>query len=334
MKHLIEKTLKELGINARVKDVQVTPQVTRYLVDPVVNGRRVTVRKIRAVADDIATALGRYPVRVIPCPKDKAIGIEVPNTNRQYVHLNDVMRKPVYYRQVGSGLKVALGVDENGQPVILDLADAPHTLIAGATGSGKSVCMNVIVTCLTTVYTPEQVKLILVDPKMVEFEQFADLLHLAHPIVNDARLASLLLSMSIGEMTYRYRLFQENKVKNLDEYNRVIGKSLQRVVIIIDEMADLMMTLGKEIEPKLVKIAQLGRAAGIHLVLATQRPVVGVVTGLIKANVPARIAFRVNSGIDSRVILDELGAELLLGKGDGIVKDSTGKQVRFQGCYT
>ena len=341
MAKIIEDTLASFDIPARVVQINVGPTVTQFGVQPGTyekNGQTVRVRisKIVALADDLALALAASPVRIeAPVPGEPYIGIEVPNPEPTLVSLRGVLEDPAF-KEIESPLAIPLGRDVSGEAVAADLHKLPHLLIAGATGSGKSVEMNAIICGLLFNNPPERVKMVMVDPKRVEFPGYNGIPHLLAPVVTDPEEASGALSWLLVEMDERYRKFSEAGVRNINGYNEKVPpeQRLPYIVMFVDELADLMMTSPEVIEAKLVRLAQMARATGIHLVIATQRPSVDVVTGLIKANFPARLAFAVSSQIDSRVILDEPGAEKLLGRGDGIFMAPDSPQLRrIQGCF-
>ncbi|HEX6493675.1 MAG TPA: DNA translocase FtsK, partial [Candidatus Dormibacteraeota bacterium] len=330
----IESTLLAFGIEARVRGVNSGPTVTQYELQPAVG---VPVRKIVSHQTDLSLALAA-PIRIqAPIPGKAAIGIEVPNKAAQLVTLRDVVHSPAF-NEVRSRLAVALGADVSGNPVVGDLARMPHLLIAGATGSGKSVCINAVLAGFLLQATPAQLKLILVDPKRVELSGFADLPHLLVPVVVEPDAAVASLRWAVKEMEERYKLFASHGARNIVAFNErspQLGLNpLPNIVVVIDELADLMMVAAGEIEDLICRIAQLARAVGIHLIVATQRPSADIITGLIKANIPSRVAFAVSSGVDSRVILDEMGAEKLLGRGDMLyLPIDQGKARRLQGAY-
>ncbi len=330
----IEATLEAFQVDARVVGVNAGPTVTQYELQP---GPGVAVRKVVTYQTDLALALAA-PIRIqAPIPGKSAIGIEVPNKAAQLVTLKEVVRSPSF-GSVPSGLAIALGADVSGHAVIGDLARMPHLLIAGATGSGKSVCINAVLAGLLLQGTPRDLRLILVDPKRVELSNFADLPHLLVPVVVEPDAAVAALRWAVTEMELRYKLFAGHGARNIASFNeRAPGLGLQplpKVVIVIDELADLMMVAANEIEELICRVAQLARAVGIHLIVATQRPSADIITGLIKANIPSRVAFAVSSGVDSRVILDEMGAEKLLGRGDMLyLPIDAGKATRLQGAF-
>ena len=330
----IESTLLAFGIEARVRGVNSGPTVTQYELQPAVG---VPVRKIVSHQTDLSLALAA-PIRIqAPIPGKAAIGIEVPNKAAQLVTLRDVVTSGAF-SDVRSRLGVALGADVSGHPVVGDLARMPHLLIAGATGSGKSVCINAILAGFLLQASPAQLKLILIDPKRVELSNFADVPHLLVPVVVESDAAVASLRWAVKEMEERYKLFASHGARNIVAFNErspQLGLNpLPNIVVVIDELADLMMVAAGEIEDLICRIAQLARAVGIHLIVATQRPSADIITGLIKANIPSRVAFAVSSGVDSRVILDEMGAEKLLGRGDMLyLPIDQGKARRLQGAY-
>ncbi|MGH7748058.1 MAG: DNA translocase FtsK, partial [Candidatus Dormibacteria bacterium] len=309
----IETTLASFGVQATVRGVNSGPMITQYELQPAAG---VAAKKVTGLETDLSLALAA-PLRIqAPIPGKAAIGIEVPNRAAQLVTLRDIVQSAAF-AAVPSRLAVALGADVSGQPVVGDLARMPHLLIAGATGSGKSVCLNAVLAGFLLQATPAELRLILVDPKRVELSGFAGIPHLMHAVVVDADLAVEALHGVVTEMDRRYQLLAARGVRNLDGYNALAGvERLPRVVVVIDELADLMMLAAEDVEKHICRLSALARAVGIHLVVATQRPSVDVITGLIKANIPSRIAFAVSSGGDSRVVLDEMGAEKLVGRGD------------------
>ena len=329
-------TLRSFGVETRIVDISRGPAVTRYELQPCAG---VKISKITNLADDIALNLASAGVRIeAPIPNKAAVGIEVPNKNTCSVCVREVIESPTFANSK-SKLTVALGRDIAGNVVVADIAKMPHGLIAGATGSGKSVCINSIIVSLLYKSTPDEVKLLLIDPKVVELGVYNGIPHLLVPVVTDPRKASGALGWAVTEMEKRYKLFAENNVRDLAGYNKLSEtnediEKMPQIVIIIDELADLMMTAPNEVEESICRIAQKARAAGMHLIIATQRPSVDVVTGLIKANVPSRIAFMVSSQVDSRTILDVGGAEKLLGRGDMLFNPvGATKPNRVQGCF-
>lgn len=331
----LERTLADFGVKAKVIEVSMGPTVTRYELQPEAG---VKVSKIVNLSNDLALNLATSSVRIeAPIPGKAAVGIEVPNKDSAIVNIREIIESNDFIVHK-SKLAFAIGKKLSGSVVVGDLSTMPHMLIAGATGSGKSVCINSIITSILYKASPEEVKLILIDPKMVELNHYNGIPHLLIPVVTDPKHASGALNWAIREMTERYKLFKENGVRDISRYNEVIndnnGNKMPKIVIIIDELADLMMVAAREVENAICRLAQLARAAGIHLVLATQRPSVDVITGLIKANVPSRISFAVSSMMDSRTILDMGGAEKLLGRGDMLFYPvGEYKPIRVQGTY-
>ena len=333
----LQRTLHSFGVSAKVENISVGPAITRYELKP---AEGVRVSKIANLADDIALNLAAESIRIeAPIPGKQAVGIEIPNKEKETVPLRDVIETEEFENNK-SKLTVALGKDVAGNVVLGDIAKMPHVLIAGATGSGKSVCINTIIASIVYNAKPSEVKLVMIDPKVVELSVYNGIPHLLIPVVTDPRKAAGALAWAVQEMDKRYNLFAEKGVRDLKGYNNVVendenslGK-LPQIVIIIDELADLMMVASKEVEDSICRLAQKARACGMHLVVATQRPSVDVITGLIKANVPSRIAFAVSSQIDSRTILDQVGAEKLLGKGDMLFfPASASKPIRVQGAF-
>ncbi|MCL2573815.1 MAG: DNA translocase FtsK [Defluviitaleaceae bacterium] len=331
----LEETLQSFGVSARVVEVSKGPTVTRYELSP---GAGVKVSKISGLADDLALNLAASGIRIeAPVPSKSVVGIEIPNKETQAVFLREVVDDNAFW-DAPSKLSFAMGKDIAGNIVISDIAKMPHLLIAGSTGSGKSVCINTLITSLIYKASPAEVKLLMIDPKVVELSIYNGIPHLLIPVVTDPKKASGALAWGVREMDERYEKFALAKVRDLMGYNAYLSAenepTLPQVVIIIDELADLMMTCGKEVEESICRLAQKARAAGIHLIIATQRPSVDVITGLIKANVPSRLAFAVSSGTDSRTILDMTGAEKLLGKGDMLFSPvGLSKPQRIQGCF-
>lgn len=329
-------TLRSFGVETRIVDISRGPSVTRYELQP---SAGVKISKITNLADDIALNLATAGVRIeAPIPNKAAVGIEVPNKISGIVHVREIIESAAF-SDAKSKLTVALGRDIGGNAVVTDIAKMPHGLIAGATGSGKSVCINSIIMSLLYKADPDEVKLLMIDPKVVELGIYNGIPHLLVPVVTDPRKAAGALGWAVTEMEKRYKLFAENNVRDLKGYNRLAERDesitpMPQIVIIIDELADLMMTAPGEVEDSICRIAQKARAAGMHLIIATQRPSVNVITGVIKANIPSRIAFAVSSSVDSRTILDMGGAERLMGKGDMLFYPvGTPKPVRVQGCF-
>lgn len=332
--HLLEETLQSFNISASVVNISVGPVVTRYELKPAPGIR---VSKIAALADDIALALAAARVRIeAPIPGKSAVGIEVPNKETATVLLRDIIESPEF-KNSKSTSTMAMGKDITGRIVVADLAKMPHMLIAGSTGSGKSVCINDIIISMIYKSSPQEIQLILIDPKVVELSAFSNLPHLRVPVVTEPKKAASALRWAVNEMDMRYRKFSEFGARDLARYNSVVDdpkKKMAKLIIIIDELADLMMVAPEDVEDSICRIAQLGRAAGIHLIVATQRPSADIITGLIKANIPSRCAFAVSSSIDSRIILDTTGAEKLLGRGDMLFHpNGAGKPTRCQGAY-
>jgi len=331
---ILERKLAEFSVEAEVINVNIGPIITQYEIKPAPG---VKVSKFHTLADDLALAIKAKSIRVqAPIPGRGLVGIEIPNINRDTIFMKDVMLSE-QMKSADSILTIALGKDISGNPVVADLNLMPHLLIAGATGSGKSVCVNTIINCLLFRTIPDEVRLVLIDPKRIELSGYEGIPHLIQNVVTNNEDALAALEWGVSEMERRYELFQKYKVRNLAGYNREIkrlkeleekeGEGIEEtekieddvlpyIIIIVDEFADLMMTVGREVERPITRLAQMARAIGIHLVLATQRPSIKVITGIIKANFPSRIAFQVSSKIDSRVIIDANGAEKLLGKGD------------------
>jgi len=338
----LEETLKSFGVEAKVVEVSKGPTVTRYELAP---GVGVKVSKISALADDLALNLAAVGIRIeAPIPGKAAVGIEIPNKEISPVYLREVIEDEAF-ASFPSKVAFALGKDIAGNTVVADIAKMPHLLIAGATGSGKSVCINTLITSIIYKSTPQEVKLLMIDPKVVELSVYNGIPHLLIPVVTDPKKASAALFWAVQEMVRRYNLFAEASVRDLKGYNAMLSEQkpqegeevegpLPQIVIIIDELADLMMVAPGEVEDSICRLAQMARAAGLHLIIATQRPSVDVITGLIKANVPSRLAFAVSSGVDSRTILDSVGAERLLGKGDMLFNPvGLGKPQRIQGAF-
>ncbi|MCI9116180.1 MAG: DNA translocase FtsK [Acutalibacter sp.] len=340
---ILVDTLSSFGVQVKILDICRGPSVTRYEIQPAAG---VKISKITNLADDLALNLAATGVRIeAPIPGKAAVGIEVPNKTRNTVCMRDLVQSNAFQTSKGK-LSAALGRDIAGQPVIADLAKMPHLLIAGTTGSGKSVCINSIIISILYKANPSEVRFLMIDPKAVELTEYNGLPHMLVPVVTDAHKAAGALGWAVSEMMKRYKLFSETGVRNLSGYNALAESqgfqdengqpmpALPQIVIIIDELADLMMAAPKDVEDSICRLAQLARAAGMHLVVATQRPSVDVVTGLIKANIPSRIALTVSSPVDSRTILDSVGAEKLLGRGDMLFAPvGVNKPVRVQGCF-
>lgn len=332
----LQKTLYSFGVSAKVENVSVGPAITRYELKP---AEGVRVSKIANLADDIALNLAAETIRIeAPIPGKQAVGIEIPNKENEIVHLRDIIDCSKFIEHK-SKLAFALGKDVAGEEVVTDIAKMPHVLIAGATGSGKSVCINTVIASIIYKAKPSEVKLVMVDPKVVELSVYNGIPHLLIPVVTDPKKAAGALAWAVQEMENRYSLFASKNVRDIKGYNEELDKEgstekLPQIVIIIDELADLMMVSSKEVEDSICRLAQKARAAGMHLVIATQRPSVDVITGIIKANIPSRISFAVSSQVDSRTILDMAGAEKLLGKGDMLFYPAgAAKPTRVQGAF-
>lgn len=331
---VIESTLESFGITARVTEVNCGPAVTQYAI---AIGSGTKLSKVTALANDLALALAAPTGQIrieAPIPGRSLVGIEIPNRSPEFVTLRTMLQSE-QMKKAHSKLAVALGLNVAGEPVVVDVARMPHALIAGATGSGKSVAINTFISSILFRATPNEVKFIMVDPKRVELTQYNDIPHLLTPVITDPSKVVSALKWATAEMDSRYKLFAEVGVRNIEGYNELAGfQSMHYIVIVIDELADIMLFAPAEVEECITRIAQMARAVGIHLLLATQRPSVNVITGLIKANIPTRIAFNVSSMIDSRVILDSPGAEKLLGKGDMLyIPPDQAKPTRVQGTY-
>ncbi|MBQ6992442.1 MAG: DNA translocase FtsK [Clostridia bacterium] len=332
----LQRTLYNFGVSAKVEDVSVGPTITRYELKP---AEGVRVNKIANLADDIALNLAAETIRIeAPIPGKQAVGIEIPNKQKEIVALKDIIASDAF-KNAKSKISFALGKDAAGEPVVTDIAKMPHVLIAGSTGSGKSVCINTLITSIIYKAKPSEVKLVMVDPKVVELSVYNGIPHLLIPVVTDPKKAAGALAWAVQEMVNRYNLFAQKSVRDIAGYNEALEKEgaegkLPQIVIIIDELADLMMVAKNDVEDAICRLAQMARAAGMHLVIATQRPSVDVITGIIKANIASRISFAVTSGVDSRTILDSVGAEKLLGKGD-MLFFPTGvlKPQRIQGAF-
>jgi len=364
---ILQKKLEDFGVAGEVVAVRPGPVITMYEFKPAAG---VKVRRIVLLADDLAMALRAVSVRILaPIPGESVVGIEIPNPRRETVRLREVIESEAY-RSSESKLTLALGKDIGGTPFATDLAKMPHLLVAGATGTGKSVSINAMILSILYKSSPQDVKFIMVDPKMLELTMYEEIPHLLVPVVTDPKKAAAALFWAMDEMDRRYRLMRDRGARNLDNYNRTLEKEagnkkavidltepegsegpiatggdrskegplvherLPRIVIIIDELADLMLTVGRDIEEYITRLAQKARAAGIHLILATQRPSVDVITGLIKANFPARISFQVTTRVDSRTILDSMGGEKLLGNGDLLfLPPGTARLIRVHGAF-
>ena len=332
----LQKTLYSFGVSAKVENVSVGPAITRYELKP---AEGVRVSKIANLADDIALNLAAKTIRIeAPIPGKQAVGIEVPNEESEMVHIREILETDAFTNSK-SKLAFALGKDVSGEAVVADIAKMPHVMIAGATGSGKSVCINTLISSIIYKAKPSEVKLVMVDPKIVELSVYNGIPHLLIPVVTDPKKAAGALAWAAQEMENRYTMFASKGVRDLKGYNEAVEQKgelgkLPHIVIIIDELADLMMVAKGDVEDAICRLAQKARAAGMHLVIATQRPSVDVITGLIKANIPSRIAFAVSSQVDSRTILDQVGAEKLLGKGDMLFfPTGAPKPTRIQGSF-
>lgn len=327
----LEQKLKNFGVSGKVVGISPGPVVTTYEYSPAPG---IKINKIAGLADDLALGLKAQSVRVVgSVPGKAALGIEIPNNNRQIVYIRELIGTESY-RTNSHKLTIALGLDVVGNLSMANLAKMPHLLIAGATGAGKSVGINTIIASILYNASPEEVRFLMVDPKRIELSGYEGIPHLLHPVVVDPKLASRALNWAVREMERRYRLLEEHKVKSFDSYNESAAEKLPYIVVIVDELADLMMVASKDVEASIARLAQMARAAGIHMIIATQRPSVDVLTGLIKANFPTRISFKVSSKIDSRTILDSSGAEHLLGAGDMLfLAPGTSSIKRIHGAY-
>ena len=329
--HTLQQTLESFHVNAKVISACHGPAVTRYDLEPAPG---VKVSKITNLAEDIALQLATTSVRIEPVPGKAAIGIEIPNRILESVQLRDVLENPAF-QEAKSKLTVGLGMDISGQAIFADIGKMPHLLVAGATGSGKSVCINTLISSILFKAAPDEVKFILIDPKMVELSNYNGIPHLMVPVVTDPKKASSVLNWAVQEMEKRYAVFASHSVRDIKSFNRrYVEEKMPFIVIVIDELADLMMVSPRDVEDSICRILQKARAAGIHMILATQRPSVNVITGIIKANLPSRISFAVSSQVDSRSILDRGGAETLLGKGDMLFSpQGAPKPIRVQGAF-
>ena len=325
----LEKILLDFGVNGKIKKVSHGPVVTLNEFEPAAG---IKVSKIINLSDDIARNTSSESARIATIPGSNTIGIELPNTDRENVYLSEILNNS-YFKKKESKLPIALGKNISGTPIIGDLSAMPHLLIAGTTGSGKSVCINTIILSLLYKHSPERCKFILIDPKMLELSTYEGIPHLLCPVITEAKKAASVLGWVVKEMESRYRLMTKEGVRNIDSYNSKHKLPMPYIVVVVDEMSDLMLVAGKEIENYIQKLSQMARAAGIHIIMATQRPSVDVITGTIKANFPTRISFQVTSKIDSRTILGEQGAEQLLGKGDMLYMSSANKIVRIHAPF-
>ncbi|NQV03915.1 MAG: DNA translocase FtsK, partial [Candidatus Omnitrophica bacterium] len=328
---ILEDTLADFGIEVKVVNISKGPVITRYELQPAPG---VKINRITALSDDIALIMKAPTVRIVaPIPGKSAVGIEVPNQSMSLVYLKELLESKEYQEKASSSkLTIALGKDISGKCVVADLGDMPHLLIAGTTGSGKTVCVNSMIMSMIYNATPDELKFIMVDPKMVELAIYNGLPHLLCPVVTDSKKASGVLEWVVNEMEERYKLLAKLSVRNIDAFNKKSEDKIPYIVVLIDELADLMIVAQQSVEESITRLAQLSRAVGIHIVLATQRPSVDVVTGVIKANFPARISFKVASKVDSRTVLDANGADKLLGKGDMLfLEPGNAKPIRAQG---
>ena len=325
----LEKILLDFGVNGNIKKVSHGPVVTLNEFEPAAG---VKVSKIINLSDDIARNTSSESARIATIPGSNTVGIELPNASRENVYLSEILNKPDFKKK-DIKLPIALGKNISGIPIISDLSSMPHLLIAGTTGSGKSVCINTIILSLLYRHTPEKCKFILIDPKMLELSTYEGIPHLLCPVITEAKKAASVLGWVVKEMESRYRLMTKEGVRNIDSYNIKHKLPMPYIVVVVDEMSDLMLVAGKEIENYIQKLSQMARAAGIHIIMATQRPSVDVITGTIKANFPTRISFQVTSKIDSRTILGEQGAEQLLGKGDMLYMSSANRVLRIHAPF-
>jgi len=342
----LEKKLTDFGVHGEVVEISPGPVITMYEYKPAPG---VKISKVASLADDLTLALRAPSVRIVaPLPGKAAIGIEIANNKRDHVYLKEVLSSR-NFKESNNKLTLALGMDITGTPVIADLVRMPHLLVAGATGTGKSVSLNAMINSLLFKLSPDSVKLLMIDPKRIELSVYKDIPHLIHPVVTEPKEATRALRWAVQEMENRYRLLSDRGVRNIDAYNKKvlkqkkatavgddegIGKPLPYIILVIDELADLMMVSSRDVEESITRLAQMARAAGIHLIIATQRPSVDVLTGIIKANFPTRISFQVSSKVDSRTILDTIGAEHLLGEGDMLfMPPGVGKLTRIHGAY-
>jgi len=325
----LEKILMDFGVSGNIKKVSHGPVVTLNEFEPAAG---VKVSKIINLSDDIARNTSSESARIATIPGSNTVGIELPNNSRENVYLSEILNNPDFKKREIK-LPIALGKSISGKPIVGDLASMPHLLIAGTTGSGKSVCINTIILSLLYRHTPEKCKFILIDPKMLELSTYEGIPHLLCPVITEAKKAASVLGWVVKEMESRYRLMTKEGVRNIDGYNTKHKLPMPYIVVVVDEMSDLMLVAGKEIENYIQKLSQMARAAGIHIIMATQRPSVDVITGTIKANFPTRISFQVTSKIDSRTILGEQGAEQLLGKGDMLYMSSANRIVRIHAPF-
>jgi len=326
-KEILNDIFRQYGVDAKVVGVRQGPAVSRYEIKL---GHGTRLRDIKSLLDDIIRIFGNENIQLVSPLEGGLIGVEVPRDDREFVSFLELARNS----NLSAPLSTILGKDMDGNIVTADLSKMPHLLVAGATGSGKSVFINTLLCSVISRMSPEEVKLVLIDPKRVELSAYAKLPHLAYPLVTDPTEAGMALMKVVDEMSYRYELLSRAGVRNIAEYNETAEEKLPLILVVIDELADLMMVARRDVEKSIVRITQLARAAGIHLVVATQRPSVNVITGLIKANMPSRLSFAVSSKTDSRVILDQMGAEVLTGMGDSLfVPQGAFKAQRIQGAF-
>ena len=326
--NFLKKILLDFGVDGKIKKINHGPVVTLNEFEPAAG---VKVSKIINLSDDIARNTSSESARIATIPGRNTIGIELPNSFRENVYLSEILNNPDFKKDIK--LPIALGKSISGMPIVGDLASMPHLLIAGTTGSGKSVCINTIILSLLYKHSPDKCKFILIDPKMLELSTYEGVPHLLCPVITEAKKAASVLGWVVKEMESRYRLMTKEGVRNIDSYNSKHRLPMPYIVVVVDEMSDLMLVAGKEIENYIQKLSQMARAAGIHIIMATQRPSVDVITGTIKANFPTRISFQVTSKIDSRTILGEQGAEQLLGKGDMLYMSSANRIVRIHAPF-
>jgi len=328
---LLEKKLLDFGVAGNVVEICPGPVITMYEFSPAPG---IKINKVASLADDLALALRTHSVRIVaPIPGKAVIGIELANTTRQIVYLKEILASDVFQKNRGE-LLLTLGQDIVGQPVVTDLTRMPHLLIAGATGTGKSVGLNAMICSLLYGHHADRLRFLMIDPKRIELSLYDGIPHLLHPVVSEPKEATRALRWAVMEMERRYQILEEAQARNLEGYNKTAEGPLPYLVVIIDELADLMIVSSREVESAITRLAQMARAAGIHLIVATQRPSVDILTGLIKANFPARISFKVSSKVDSRTILDIMGAERLLGMGDMLfLPPGTAKLQRLHGAY-
>jgi len=328
---VLKQSLEDFSIQGSITEAHPGPVITMFEFEPVAGTK---MNKVISLSEDIGRAMGGRAIRIARIPNKTAIGIEIPNNNRAIVSLRDILAHDSFLKSP-SKLTLGVGVNTNGTPIVADLIRMPHLLVAGTTGSGKSVCLNTMVTSLLYKSSPEDVKMLMIDPKMIELSAFENIPHLIHPVITHPKEATEGLRKMVFEMERRYRMIAEQGAKNIESFNRMVSdeQKLPYIVIVIDELADLMFTASAEAEAAIVRLAQMARAAGMHMIIATQRPSVDVITGIIKANFPTRIAFRVTSKIDSRTILDSNGAEQLLDKGDMLMLMPGARMDRLHGAY-